>query len=351
MILKRLDELFVIESGNDLELCYQHKNDDGINFVSRTENNNGVSARIEEIDGLKPWNSGTISVSLGGSVLEAFVQTEPYYTGYHMRILTPIDPMSEMVKQYYCMCLRANKFKYGFGLQANKTIDSLLVPDENEIPQWVKEKEFPDVSVIPDYFLEEGYKKACWYLDHIDQEAFEKKYSGIVEEQRVEFCYDDSTWCEFDIAGENGLFKIKSGKRLTKADQHEGETVFLGATKFNNGITGFIDAEPLYTEPCITVNYNGSVAEAFYQETPFWNSDDVKAWIPNFKLNKYIAFFLITIIRLQQQHYSYGIKWNQKEMERTRIKLPFCIMEDGTKKPDWDYMERFIKSLPFSEGI
>ncbi len=125
----------------------------------------------------------------------------------------------------------------------------------------------------------------------------------------------------------------------------------MGATKFNNGITGYIDMEPLYHEPCITVNYNGSVAEAFYQEMPFWNSDDVKVWIPNFEFNKYIAFFLITIIRLQKQHYSYGIKWNQSEMERTRIKLPFCIGEDGRKTPDWNYMERFIKSLPFSEGI
>lgn len=57
----------------------------------------------------------------------------------------------------------------------------------------------------------------------------------------------------------------------------------MGATKFNNGITGYIDMEPLYHEPCITVNYNGSVAEAFYQEMPFWNSDDVKVWIPNFE--------------------------------------------------------------------
>lgn len=182
--MKRLDELFQIKNGNDLELCYQHKNEDGINFVSRTENNNGVSARIEEIEGLEPWDSGTISVSLGGSVLEAFVQTEPYYTGYHMRVLIPIVPMDEITKQYYCMCIRANKFKYGYGIQANKTIDALLVPDIDEIPIWVS--------------------------------------------------------------------KIKPGKHLTKAEQHEGETFFVGATKFNNGLTGYIDAEPLYSEPCIT---------------------------------------------------------------------------------------------------
>lgn len=249
------------------------------------------------------------------------------------------------------MCIRANKFKYGFGLQANKTIDALLVPDINEIPEWVGKKTLPDVSEIPDYFLEDGYRKACWYLDNIDQEKFENKYSGAVENTSVNFEYSENTWCEFNVAGENGLFTIKPGKRLTKSEQHEGETFFIGATKFNNGLTGYIDAEPLYYEPCITVNYNGSVAEAFYQEVPFWNSDDVKVWIPNFQFNKYIAFFLITIIRQQQQHYSYGIKWNQTKMEKTKIKLPFCIGKDGKKIPDWNYMEKFIKSLPFSKGI
>jgi hypothetical protein len=145
-----------------------------------------------------------------------------------MRVLIPAVPMTEMDKQYYCMCIRANKFKYGFGLQANKTIEALLVPDTDEIPEWVNKKNFPDVSEIPDYFLEDGYKKACWYLDNIDQETFEKKYSGAIEKQEVKFSYNDSTWCEFDVAGENGLFIIKPGKRLTKSEQHEGETFFWG---------------------------------------------------------------------------------------------------------------------------
>lgn len=75
--------------------------------------------------------------------MEAFVQIEPYYTGYHMRVLIPAVPMTEMDKQYYCMCIRANKFKYGFGLQANKTIEALLVPDTDEIPEWVNKRIFP----------------------------------------------------------------------------------------------------------------------------------------------------------------------------------------------------------------
>ena len=30
--------------------------------------------------------------------------------------------------------------------------------------------------MLPDYFLEEGYERACWYMDNVDQHDFEKKY-------------------------------------------------------------------------------------------------------------------------------------------------------------------------------
>lgn len=36
-----------------------------------------------------------------------------------------------------------------------------------------------DVSTIPDYFLNEGYDKACWYLDNVNQLEFENTYAGI----------------------------------------------------------------------------------------------------------------------------------------------------------------------------
>ena len=73
----------------------------------------------------------------------------------------------------------------------------------------------------------------------------------------------------------DSVFTIKKGKRLTKADIIAGTTNFIGAISGNNGIRERISEEPLYEGNCITVNYNGSVGEAYYQETPFWTSDDV----------------------------------------------------------------------------
>jgi hypothetical protein len=63
-------------------------------------------------------------------------------------------------------------------------------------------------------------------------------------------------------------------------------------------------------------------------------------------MNTYIALFLQTIINLEQFRYSYWRKFNQERIKKTKIKLPF---KDW--KPDWQFMEDFIKSLPYSESL
>lgn len=133
-----LNSLFEINYGHSLDLNKLKKSKGGINFVSRTAKNNGVSASVERTS-LTPISAGTITVSLGGSVLEAFLQTKEYYTGYHIFCLTSKIPMTEAQKLFYCMCIRANKYKYSYGRQANRTLKNLLVPSLEEIPSWVNQ--------------------------------------------------------------------------------------------------------------------------------------------------------------------------------------------------------------------
>ncbi|MDR1159019.1 MAG: restriction endonuclease subunit S, partial [Syntrophomonadaceae bacterium] len=99
---------------------------------------------------------------------------------------------------------------------------------------------------------------------------------------------------------------------------------------------------------CITVNYNGSVGEAFYQATPFWASDDVNVLYANgWVLNKYIALFIATVIKTNRYKFSYGRKWTMEKMKKSLIKLP--VTAQGS--PDWNYMENYIKSLSYSDRI
>lgn len=137
------------------------------------------------------------------------------------------------------------------------------------------------------------------------------------------------------------LFNIMKGKRLTKADMKEGNVNYIGATAFNNGIRETIgNTEHLHTGNTITVCYNGSIGESFFQTEPYWATDDVNVLYPRFKINKYIALFFTTLIRKEGQRFGYNNKWTKDVMEKTVIKLP---TKDG--QPDYCFMENYIKNL------
>jgi hypothetical protein len=142
------------------------------------------------------------------------------------------------------------------------------------------------------------------------------------------------------------IFDFHKGKRLIKEDMSIGNTNFIGAISKNNGIRQRINEEPLYDGNCITVNYNGSVGEAYYQKDPFWASDDVNVLFlkkEHSELSMHLAFFLITIIEQNKNLFDFGRKWNLEKMTATLIGLP---VKDN--KPDWCFMGNYIKSLPYT---
>lgn len=134
-----MSDLFEVNYGLNLELNALTVCEDGINFVSRSAENNGVSAKVKPINGLEPTEGGVLTVAGGGSVLETFLQLEPFYSGRDLYYLRPKVSMTAEQMLFFCMCIRANKFRYNYGRQANKTLRDILIPDVSEIPSWVGE--------------------------------------------------------------------------------------------------------------------------------------------------------------------------------------------------------------------
>lgn len=182
------------------------------------------------------------------------------------------------------------------------------------------------------------------YLVKTGDWSFLKEYLDYQNHHPDLLELDTSNWQEYTLGQ---LFTIKKGKRLTKADMMEGHDNYLGAIDDNNGVRQKISADKLWESNCVTVNYNGSVGEAFYQSEPFWASDDVNVLYPNgWQLNQYIGLFIATVIKAERPKYNYGRKWTKSIMEKSVIKLP---AKDGW--PDFNFMERYIKALPYSDRI
>jgi len=139
MKLIPISNIFEVKYGVNLELNKLSRDVNGVNFVSRSAKNNGVTGRVQLIDNLQPIEAGVLSVAGGGSVLETFVQAEPFYSGRDLYFLRPLVELTLEQKLYYCMCIRANKYRFNYGRQANRTLRDIPIPAVNEIPDWVSE--------------------------------------------------------------------------------------------------------------------------------------------------------------------------------------------------------------------
>lgn len=318
----RLGDLFTPKYGVNLELvnCTLSNKPDAVNFVARTSENNGVVARVEIIDGIEPQKAGSITCASGGSVLSTFLQPRDFYSGRDLYLLVPNEEISMEAKLFCCSVITQNKYRYNYGRQANKTLKDLIL-------------KLPAKDGNPDWEVMERYIKSLHY-----------KPITTASAAKANIPFNFPVWNEYELGQ---LFEIEKGKRLTKADMIEGDDNYLGAINNNNGVRQKISAERLWAANCITVNYNGSVGEAFYQSVPFWASDDVNVLYPNgWELNKYIGLFIATIIKAERPKYNYGRKWTKNIMKKSVVKLP---SKDG--KPDYDYMEHYMRALPYSDRI
>src|SRR5262249_39684581 len=101
-------DIFEIEYGHSYELCHMSESPDGINFVSRRSGNNGVSAKVSATTE-EPSRAGSLTVALGGNVLETYVQPAPFYSGRDIAILWPKYPMPIEHKLFYALAIKANR--------------------------------------------------------------------------------------------------------------------------------------------------------------------------------------------------------------------------------------------------
>jgi len=311
--MKRLDEIFDVWYGVNLELVNCEQIENGIPFVSRQSVNNGISGYVKPID-IIPNPAHSLSIAGSGSVLSTFYHDYEYYSGRDVYIAKPKQNLSKEQMLYYAYVIENNKYRYNYGRQANKTLKNILIPDILEIPN------FANQISVSDYKFEQ-------------EPILNKKLELNIEKWK---------WFRYDE-----IFDIKKGKRLTKANMIDGDINYIGATDSNNGITAKIsNDEHIHNSNTITVSYNGSIAEAFYQDKPFWATDDVNVLYPKFELNQYIAIFLCTLIHKEKYRFNYGRKWDKEMMKKSQIKLP--ITQDNI--PDWQFMEDYIKSLPYSKN-
>lgn len=335
--MKRLDEVFDVWYGVNLEVVNSEVVEKDIPFVSRQSVNNGIVCHVKRMPNVKPNPANTLSIAVSGSVLSTFYHDYEYYSGRDVYVAKPKLPLTKAEMLYYCSVIEHNKYRYNYGRGANRTFKGLLVPSYEEIPDLVKKRK-------------------------INSDFIEAPFSP----KKLQLNTKEWKWFKYDE-----IFEICKGFYNKKPEENvNGDIPFIGATDSNNGITSFHDLETIemssktgeapnapldqkmFSENCITVSNNGSVGYAFYQNKEFTCTHDVNPlYLKGKTLNVYIAMFLCVIIEKERFRWAYGRKWRPVRMPSSLIKLPAIQNANDEYEPDWQWMEDYIKGLPYSRNI
>lgn len=153
---------------------------------------------------------------------------------------------------------------------------------------------------------------------------------------------DARAWEWFNLTPD--LFDYSKGKRLTKADSIEGDIPLVTAGEYNQGVSRCVDNDMEIFNNCITIDMFGYCV---YRGYAFCCDDNILVLKPQKNISKYAMMFIVTIINQDQYKYAYGRQYRQKTLLKHKIKLPV----NGKGEADWEFMERYIKSLPYSANL
>lgn len=348
---RKLSDLFDIKKGKRLTKENQTAGD--TNFIGATALNNGITNRIGQ-NAIHEGN--TISLTYNGSVGEAFYQPVPFWASDDVNVLYARGfNMTPVIGLFFCTILRHEKQMWSYARKWNlehMSSTSIRVPiknghlDEEYIYSYMNALD-GDVSDIPDYFLNEGYTKACWFLDNIDQEDFEKNYA---DKKSSGLGLDDRKWKLFRF--EDIVDDIHNGKSYNASDlvasDNDDYVAYVTRTNDNNGITLYVQNDDYPgKESAGAITIGDTTATAFYQTVDFITGPHIivirASWF-----NIYTALFIISLLELEKYRYPvFGRAFTKDCIKETMLNLP--VKEDGN--PDYKFMEDYIKGCAFSCNI
>jgi hypothetical protein len=308
----RLDELFNIKNGTNIIMNVEVKVDksEGIPVVSTSGKNNGIACYIKRKSDLPPIKAGCLTVSVDGSVLSTFYQSENFYTTLNVRCLYPKTTMSIDEINYYINCIKMNKFKYSYGRKANKTLHKILVPRFNN-------------QIKVDSLVDDARTKAKELISSLKTTPTPINTSRVPVEPMKYVRLDE-------------LFNIKNGANIiisneVKVDKSEGIPVVSGLIK-NNGVTCYIKRK-IGVSPtkagCLTVSIDSNMKEnsiltTFYQSEEFYCTSLVKCLYPRYNFTMDELIYYAGCIKTNAFRYSRGRRPN-KTLPTLKVPHPDCI--------------------------
>lgn len=317
----RLEDLFEIAGTKSLDSNAVTFVKEGINFIGRTFENNGIQGKIEKRN-FEPNEPYTITATVIGNYKYVKYQKEPYYCSQNINKLTPKEIISKWTEKIaYYFITNIQKF---VSLYDNQQGGYKLEDIKNHrisLPLKNGNIDFDFMESLISELEEERISELEAYLQITGLDNYELTN----EEQKAIDEYEHLDWSEYQI---KDIFDIRSYKKRFDANKVKiTENIghpYIVRMGNNNGCKGFIEADEQFLNEGNTISFGQDTATMYYQEKPYFTGDKIKilhSKIDGFgKLN---AQFFLTAMKKSFSSYSWGAsRFNVESLQKETINLP-----------------------------
>lgn len=339
----------MLEDGNE---CF---------YVGAKKDDNGVMLHCVKDESLITKGNCIIFICNGqGSVGYAnymdvdFIGTTDIVAGYN-------DNLNEYTGLFLATIYSQERPKYSFGRKWKThladTQIKLPVKHNADGTNFIDDEHtYSEEGYVPDWQFMEDYIKSL----HYKPLTTKNKSTDVL-------LLDIKKWKEFRFG--NLISRPYKAKAFNKDDLEVTEKKglrYITRTGINNGCEMIVNALAIpqqYIEEGNAISIGDTTATCFYQEEDFVAGDHMVVVRAEW-MNKFNGLFIVSILQNEQYKYSYGRAFLIERIEETVIKLPVKHNADRTifiddehtyseegYVPDWQFMEDYIKSLPYGDRL
>ena len=303
-------------------------------YIGRSNSNNGLQAYVDS-SSCRVTKGQCITIGMVGTYTP-FWQENDFVSSQNILTLRSrfINRYSALYVITVLKVMLEQKYSYNRPIQKNKIQNDVIYLPYNHQLQQINWK-----------YMEDYIKSLCIH--------------SFTTHNRSLSPINTCKWRYFHVGD---IFEIKNGKGiiLSEVINNPGTLKVVQSGAENNGVIGYIDVEycqqkkyTLELSHCLTVARTGTAGFVAIQNNGCVVGDSAKI----LKLKQMdkntlsILIFLRTVLMQLMRKYTYGRKVSERKYLTESILLPAEEKELGHYIPDWQYMEDYIKSLPYGDCI
>lgn len=313
----------------------------GIAYIGAKKNDNGVMQYVHYNANLVTKGNCIVLIGDGqGSVGYSLYQPNDFI-GSTTLIAGYAERLNPYTAQFLVAIIDQDRYRYSFGRKFNLAAISNTRIKLPAITNAIGEI-FPDWQWMENYIKETIIPKLPSKSKSVWQQQFDKT---PLSNQKLELKTDE--WKRF-VVGE--IFQCETTSHCIDYEMDKGSTPFVSRSATNNGVSNYVDKKDkiVYPKNCITIGAEGIIA--FYQPKSFLTGVKIYT-IRSPYLNPYVAMFICTILDMEVYRYNYGYARILEKIKKEKIKLPAIKNANSEYEPDWQWMEDYIKGLPYSKAL